>query len=149
MNPTTILLLAFAIGVIAGLRALTAPAVVAWAAHRNWLHLHGTPLSFMGAGLAVLIFTLFAVVELITDQLGPPAYHRWSFGRCCCGFRRAGTRARRRFRCARRNRRSLCRLRGTHSLGESAECPGFRHCDSGRRGSHRRRPFDRHALLKV
>ncbi len=69
MNPTTILLLAFAIGVIAGLRALTAPAVVAWAAHRNWLHLHGTPLSFMGAGLAVLIFTLFAVVELITDQL--------------------------------------------------------------------------------
>jgi len=69
MNPITILLLAFAIGVIAGLRALTAPAVVAWAAHRNWLPLHGTPLSFLGASLAVLVFTLFAVVELITDQL--------------------------------------------------------------------------------
>ncbi len=69
MNPTTILLLAFAIGVIAGLRALTAPAVVAWAAHRNWLALHSTPLSFLGASLAVVIFTLFAIVELITDQL--------------------------------------------------------------------------------
>ena len=69
MNPATILILAFAIGVIAGLRALTAPAVVAWAAHRSWLPLHSTPLSFLGASLAVLIFTLFAVVELITDQL--------------------------------------------------------------------------------
>ena len=69
MNPITVLLLAFAIGVIAGLRALTAPAVVAWAAHRNWLPLHSTPLSFLGASLAVLVFTLFAVVELITDQL--------------------------------------------------------------------------------
>src|SRR5260370_38312994 len=69
MNSTTIFFLAFGIGVISGLRALTAPAAVAWAAHRNWLHLHGTPLSFMGAGLAVIIFTLFAVVELVTDQL--------------------------------------------------------------------------------
>ncbi len=69
MNPITVLLLAFAIGVIAGLRALTAPAVVAWAAHRNWLLLHSTPLSFLGASLAVVIFTLFAIVELITDQL--------------------------------------------------------------------------------
>src|SRR5260370_30525409 len=69
MNSTTMFFLAFGIGVMSGLRALTAPAAVAWAAHRNWLHLHGTPLSFMGAGLAVIIFTLFAVVELVTDQL--------------------------------------------------------------------------------
>ncbi len=48
MNPSQVLLLAFLIGVVAGLRSLTAPAVVAWAAHRNWLNLHDTPLSFMG-----------------------------------------------------------------------------------------------------
>lgn len=69
MNASTVLLLAFAIGVIAGLRALTAPAVVAWAAHLNWLHLQNTPLSFMSSTVAVVIFTGLAVVELITDQL--------------------------------------------------------------------------------
>lgn len=69
MTPSMVLLLAFAIGVIAGLRALTAPAVVAWAAHLNWLHLHNTPLSFMGSTAAVVIFTLLALVELVTDQL--------------------------------------------------------------------------------
>ena len=69
MSSSTVLLLAFAIGIVAGLRALTAPAVVAWAAHLQWLHLRGTPLAFMGSMTAVIIFTLLAVVELITDQL--------------------------------------------------------------------------------
>src|SRR5271165_5492169 len=69
MNSSTVLLLAFAIGVVAGLRALTAPAVVAWAAHRQWINLHNTTLSFMGSLAAVIIFTLLAVVELIADQL--------------------------------------------------------------------------------
>jgi uncharacterized membrane protein len=69
MNASYVLFLAFAIGVIAGLRAMTAPAVVAWAAHRNWLQLHNTPLSFMGSTAAVVIFTLLAIVELVTDQL--------------------------------------------------------------------------------
>jgi uncharacterized membrane protein len=69
MNPTQVLLLAFLIGVVAGLRSLTAPAVVAWAAHRNWLGLQSTPLSFMGSTAAVVLFTLLAVVELVADQL--------------------------------------------------------------------------------
>jgi uncharacterized membrane protein len=69
MNSSTVLLLAFAIGIVAGLRALTAPAVVAWAAHRQWINLHNSPLSFMGSLAAVIIFTLLAIVELITDQL--------------------------------------------------------------------------------
>jgi uncharacterized membrane protein len=69
MNTSYVLLLAFAIGVIAGLRALTAPAVVAWAAHRNWLHLLNTPLAFLGSTAAVVIFSLLAIVELVTDQL--------------------------------------------------------------------------------
>jgi uncharacterized membrane protein len=69
MSPAIVLLLAFLIGVVSGLRSLTAPAVVAWAAHLDWIHLNKTPLSFMGSTAAVAIFTLLALVELVTDQL--------------------------------------------------------------------------------
>jgi uncharacterized membrane protein len=63
------LVLAFLIGVVAGLRSLTAPAVVAWAAHRNWLSLHSSLLSFMGSTAAVAVFTLLAALELVADKL--------------------------------------------------------------------------------
>jgi uncharacterized membrane protein len=69
MDTNLVLLLAFLIGVIAGLRSLTAPAVVAWGAHGSWLNLHNTPLSFMGSTAAVVTFTLLAFVELVGDQL--------------------------------------------------------------------------------
>jgi uncharacterized membrane protein len=69
MTPSEVLLLAFLIGVISGLRSLTAPAVVAWAAHKGWLNLQNTPLSFMGSTAALIIFVLLALVELVTDQL--------------------------------------------------------------------------------
>lgn len=64
-----VLLLALGIGVVAGLRSLTAPAVVAWAAHVGWINLHGSPLAFMGSVWAVAIFTVLAVIELVADQL--------------------------------------------------------------------------------
>ena len=63
-----ILALCFLIGVIAGLRAMTAPAAVAWAAYGGWLPLGGTPLAFLGHVAAPWIFTLLAVGELISDQ---------------------------------------------------------------------------------
>jgi uncharacterized membrane protein len=69
MNSGLALGLAFTIGVVAGLRSLTAPAVVAWAAHLGWINLHDSSLSFMGSAWAVAIFTLLAVVELVADQL--------------------------------------------------------------------------------
>jgi uncharacterized membrane protein len=69
MAPNLVLLLAFLIGVVSGLRSLTAPAVVAWAAHRGWINLNHAPLQFMGSTAAVVVFTLFAVVELVADQL--------------------------------------------------------------------------------
>jgi uncharacterized membrane protein len=69
MAPSTVLLLAFLIGVVCGLRSLTAPAVVAWAAHRGWIHLNQARLHFLGSTPAVVIFTLFAIVELVGDQL--------------------------------------------------------------------------------
>src|SRR5205814_189913 len=59
--------LAFRVGVAAGLRALTPPAVVAWAAHLGWLNLNNSPLAFMGSTITVIIFSLLAVFELIGD----------------------------------------------------------------------------------
>jgi uncharacterized membrane protein len=64
-----VLLFALGIGVVAGLRSLTAPAVVAWAAHLGWINLQGSPLAFMGSVWAVAIFTVLAVIELVADQL--------------------------------------------------------------------------------
>ena len=58
---------AFGIGFTAGLRSLTPPAVVAWAAHLGWLNLNNSPLAFMGSIIAAVIFSLLAVLELIGD----------------------------------------------------------------------------------
>ena len=65
----TIYLLALLIGIVAGLRAMTAPALVSWAAHLGWLDLNGTWLSFLDNFWARCGLTLLALVELVTDQL--------------------------------------------------------------------------------
>ena len=62
-----ILAFAFGIGFAAGLRALTPPAVVAWAAHLGWLNLSSSPLAFMGSIITVIIFSLLALFELFAD----------------------------------------------------------------------------------
>jgi uncharacterized membrane protein len=62
-------LLAFLIGVIAGLRSLTAPAVVSWAARLGWLHLENTWLAFLGFAATPYIFSVLAIGELIADKL--------------------------------------------------------------------------------
>ena len=64
-----VFVLAFGIGIVAGLRSLTAPAVVAWGAHFSWLNLHGSPLAFMGSTTAVAILSVLAIGELVADQL--------------------------------------------------------------------------------
>src|SRR5213076_318104 len=65
----SVLLLAIGIGIVAGLRSLLAPAVIAWAAHFDWLNLNGSPLAFMGSRTAVAIFSVLAIGELIADNL--------------------------------------------------------------------------------
>lgn len=60
---------AFGIGIVAGSRSLTAPAVVAWSAYLSWLNLHGSALVFMGSTTAVAIFSLLAIGELVADKL--------------------------------------------------------------------------------
>jgi uncharacterized membrane protein len=64
-----VFLLAIGIGIVAGLRSLLAPAVVAWAAHYDWLNLHDSPLAFMGSRTAVVIFSILAIGELVADKL--------------------------------------------------------------------------------
>lgn len=61
--------LALLIGVIAGLRAMTAPAAVAWGAHLGLIPLAGTPLAWLGGAIAPWVFTALAVLELVGDQL--------------------------------------------------------------------------------
>ena len=64
-----VFILAVGIGIVAGLRSLTAPAIVAWAAHLGWLNLHVSPLAFMGSATAVAIFSGLAIGELVADKL--------------------------------------------------------------------------------
>jgi uncharacterized membrane protein len=62
-------LLALLIGIVAGLRAMTAPAAVSWAARLGKLGLSGTWLAFLGQAWTPWILTLLAAGELVTDQL--------------------------------------------------------------------------------
>lgn len=63
------ILLALLIGVVAGLRAMTAPAAVALAAYLGWIDLAGSWLAFLASPWAVLILGVLALAELVTDQL--------------------------------------------------------------------------------
>jgi len=68
MTPTSVLLLTFLIGFLAGLRALTPVAAIAWGAHLGWLQLR-TPLSWLSSIVAAIFFSLLAVGELVNDKL--------------------------------------------------------------------------------
>jgi uncharacterized membrane protein len=57
------------IGIIAGLRAMTAPAAVCWAARLGLVDLAPTSLAFLGYAFTPWIFTALALAELVTDQL--------------------------------------------------------------------------------
>lgn len=65
----TIYILSFLIGIIAGLRAMIAPAAVSWAAYLGAIHLGDSWLAFMGYRFTPWIFSLMAAGELVTDQL--------------------------------------------------------------------------------
>ncbi len=68
MAPAYVLLLAFFIGFFSGLRSLTPPAVIAWAAHLGWLKIP-SPLSWIGTTTAAVFFTVLALLELVSDKL--------------------------------------------------------------------------------
>jgi uncharacterized membrane protein len=60
---------AILIGVIAGLRAMTPLAAISWAAYLGWLDFSASPVSFIGHIITVIVLTLLAIGELVTDQL--------------------------------------------------------------------------------
>jgi len=61
--------LAILIGIIAGLRAVMPLAAISWGAWLGWIDLSATPFAFMGHIIAVIILTLLAIAELVSDQL--------------------------------------------------------------------------------
>jgi len=61
--------LAVGIGAVAGLRALTAPAVLAWATERRLIRLGSSPFATTISGTASRRITDFALGELIADKL--------------------------------------------------------------------------------
>ena len=63
-----LIVLALLIGIVAGLRAMTAPAVVSWAAYLGWISLGDSWLWWLGHWITPWIFTLIAIVELVNDQ---------------------------------------------------------------------------------
>ena len=62
-------LLALVIGIIAGLRAMTAPAAMSWAAYLGYLNLGESWLAFMGYRFTPWILSVLALGEFVTDQL--------------------------------------------------------------------------------
>jgi uncharacterized membrane protein len=65
----SIYVLAFLIGVVAGLRSMTAPAVVIWGARLGWLHPENSWLSYINAPITPYIASILAIGELIADKL--------------------------------------------------------------------------------
>jgi uncharacterized membrane protein len=86
------ILLAFAIGVISGLRTMTAPAATSWAARLGVLNLSGSWTAFLGYSWTPWIFTLAAIGELINDKLpttpsrkAPPGFIARILSGALCG----------------------------------------------------------------
>jgi uncharacterized membrane protein len=69
MNSSLVFLLAFGIGLVTGLRSMTGPALVCWAAHLGWLNLEGSRLAFMESTVATYAFLALALGELVADKL--------------------------------------------------------------------------------
>src|SRR5947199_8437586 len=61
--------LAAGIGIVAGLRPMTAPAIIAWAAKRRWINLGSSPFATIISGRASQRVTELAISELIADKL--------------------------------------------------------------------------------
>ena len=65
----SIYILALLIGIVAGLRAMTAPAAVSIGAALGWVPVSGTWAAFLAYRFTPYIFGLLALVEFVTDQL--------------------------------------------------------------------------------
>lgn len=69
MKPSYTPVLAVGIGVVAGLRAFAAPAVLTWAAKRRWIRLGNSPFATIISAKASKRISHLAISELIADKL--------------------------------------------------------------------------------
>ena len=67
--PVQVYALALLIGIVAGLRTMTAPTAVSWAVWSGRLALGGSWLAFLGYSWTPWIFLLLALGEFVGDQL--------------------------------------------------------------------------------
>lgn len=86
------LALALLIGIVAGMRSMTAPTAIAWAAAAGWLPLGGTWLAWMGWWGTPWIFTVLAIGEYVADKLpttpsrkSPPGFIARLISGALCG----------------------------------------------------------------
>ena len=159
MAPSEVLLLAFLIGVVCGLRSLTAPAVVAWAAHRGWIQ--SQPRAPPLPGLDRRRRGLHSVrgrragcrsTSLSAQPHGATWSNRAHRSRRIVrsghrGVGRAIHRDWRSFGRGGRNCRRVWRLSSPHAPGKGAESSGLRDRNIGRRGGDRRGTFHCVAIL--
>jgi len=70
MNPNVVLLTVggLCIGIIAGMRALTAPAVTSWAVRLGWLDITGFHFARFGTTTTAIVLSILALLELINDK---------------------------------------------------------------------------------
>jgi len=160
MSSSEVLLLAFLIGVIAGLRALTAPAVVAYGAHKSWLHLRDeNPVDGRVVGADLLRAARYRRVDYGSAAIDLAAHERsWldcadTDGRTCGSMRRRCWRG---FVAAWRdsgNCGSACwniwRLSGSNGTCASVEGSRLCGCLCGRFGGDLRWAFHRFAILRA
>jgi len=64
-----LLLCAFLVGLVAGLRSMLAPAIVSWFARQNLLTIGHTYLALMNYTITAVVFTVLAICELVADKL--------------------------------------------------------------------------------
>ncbi len=77
-----IIVLAWGIGLVAGMRSMLAPAAVSWAAYFGALHLDHSAFAFIASPIAVAVFSILALGELIADKL-PFVPRRTEIGPLC------------------------------------------------------------------
>ena len=66
---SAVLISAFVLGIVCGLRAVLGIAAVSWAASSQHLPLEGTWLSFLGNRITACIISVLAIGEIINDKL--------------------------------------------------------------------------------
>jgi uncharacterized membrane protein len=89
----SVMIFCFLLGLVCGLRSMMAPAAICWGARLGWLHFAGTRLAFIDHPITLIIFTLFALGEVVADKLpntpsrtaAPGLIARIIFGGCSAG----------------------------------------------------------------